>query len=490
MTQSAKEKDRAGQVLALAAGHDPTRLRLSAAEGYLLSRIDGRTPWRLLREIGGIPPSEVDACLERWLRDGLLEIARPKSKAAGAGVGAADRAAAVRGGMDAASVPKVEVAAPSIDMRLLDMSLDIDVDVQRRILEFEGTLSRPYHELLGVPVGADAKTVKRAYFKLSKEFHPDRYFRRQIGPYNARLERIFKKVLEAHEILSDPDLCQVENQSESAMPEAVDPATTSPGRPSPAAAVAPPSPTVAQSASPVSPAASSAKLESPDAPVASSATAPGPEAIPEKPATKTVSKLERLRQRMPFKIDHAGLAERKARALEIFRSAKASLEAGRLHEAETNIRIAITFDPSRAEFKEALGALRIQAAGARATNLLATPSDQMTGNELRDALQLIEDVLPYRPHDPELNLRAALVSLQLEKYDEAVEYVQTLLETAPDLASHHSLLGRIEQKRGDLAAARRAFERALELDRNDLEARRFVTSMRIAAFDAARGGRR
>ncbi len=55
-------------------GRDPKRLRLTAAEGYLLSRIDGRTSWRLLREIGGIPAQDVDACLERWLADGLLEI--------------------------------------------------------------------------------------------------------------------------------------------------------------------------------------------------------------------------------------------------------------------------------------------------------------------------------------------------------------------------------------------------------------------------------
>ena len=56
----------------------------------------------------------------------------------------------------------------------------------------------------------------------SKEFHPDRYFRKQIGPYTRRLERIFKKVLEAHEILSDPELCQVENQPEVVVAEAVD----------------------------------------------------------------------------------------------------------------------------------------------------------------------------------------------------------------------------------------------------------------------------
>jgi len=483
MTKPAQEKDRMAQVIALASGHDPKRLRLSAAEGFLLSRIDGRTPWRLLREMGGVPAGDVDACLERWLSEGVVEIVGAGAKPSSSKTGAeAKKAAAPRVAMDAASVPETARPVVAIDASLLDPGLDIDCDVQRRILEFELSLARPYHELLGVPVGADPKTVKRAYFKLSKEFHPDRYFRKQIGPYARRLERIFKKVLEAHEILSDPDLCQVENQPDVVVAEAVDPAMGTPvvSAANATTAAAPPSASAAGTASAAARAPAD-PVEPPPAPEASGAA---------KGEARPQSKLERLRQRMPFKIDQAAIAARRARAYEIFRSAEASLQAGRFNEAEANIRIAITFDPARAEFKEALGALRIRAAGDRATKLLATPSEKMSANELRDALQLIEDVLPYRPHDPDLNARAAQVCMQLGRPDDAVEYVQTLLEGAPDVASHHSMLGRIERERGDLVAARRAFEKALELDREDLEARRAIASMRIAAFDAARGGRR
>jgi tetratricopeptide (TPR) repeat protein len=477
MKTSEQEKDRVAQVVAIASGRDPKRLRLSAAEGYLLSRIDGRTSWRFLREIGGIPAQDVDVCLERWLADGLLEIvggaaknaaAKPSATGSTTGPSAGPAPARVepmqgekkRVEMDAASAPRATTVPCVIDTQLLDPSLDIDCNVQRRILEFEHSLSRPYHELLGVPVGADAKAVKRAYFKLSKEFHPDRYFRKQIGPYTRRLERIFKKVLEAHEILSDPELCQVENQSEVVVAEAVDAVVT----------------TVAPTVEP-----------------APAVLAKEPEKVLEIPVqvvSKPLSKLDRLRQRMPFKIDHAAMAARRARAVEIFRAAEASLEAGRLHEAEANIRIAITFDPARPEFKEALGALRIRAAGDRASKLLAMPSDRMSNGELREALQLIEDVLPYRPHDPELNVRAAQVCLQLGKHDDAVEYAETLLEGAPEVASHHSLLGRIERARGDIKAAKQAFAEAIELDPDDLEARRALASMRIAAHDAAQGGRR
>ncbi len=460
------------QVFALAEQCDATQLDLSAAEGYLLSRIDGTTPWRLLREIGGIPSDEVDACLTRWLEAGLLECVGGRAEgsgsaargtgsardssgskqaaAAGASAGGSAAKESARDATDAAEAPTGSQTTLAIDESALDDSLEIGLDVQRRILQYEANLGLPYHELLGVEKGAQPKLVKRAYFKLSKEFHPDRYFRKEIGEYGERLDRIFKKVLEAHEILSDPELCQVENQTVVDPPDASQPTST-------------------------------------ETSATSSATTTGP--APTKPAkSKQAAKLERLRQRMPFKINHAAIAERRARADEIFRAAQLSQEAGRMQEAEQSIRIAISFDPGRAEFKEALGALKIQAAGARATKLLATPTERMKDGELREAIRLLEDILPYKPHDPELNEHAARVCLRLGQLDDAQEYAETLLERNPEYAAGHALLGRVHKDRGDKDAAVRAFETALKYDEDDRDAQRGLAAVRIGARDEARGG--
>ena len=53
---------------------DPVSLELSPTEGFLLSRIDGQTSWKLLREIGAQTPSEVDQCIEEWLMLGVIDI--------------------------------------------------------------------------------------------------------------------------------------------------------------------------------------------------------------------------------------------------------------------------------------------------------------------------------------------------------------------------------------------------------------------------------
>lgn len=444
--------DQKEQVLARSKECDATRLNLSSAEGYLISRIDGATSWRLLREIGGIPSDQVDICLSRWIAEGTLEIVAGKApkKAAARPKSESKTGLTIADAQSSASAERVEDGYLVTDEGALDDRLDISLNIQKRILEFEVGLGRPYHVLLGVARGADPKTVKRAYLSLSKEFHPDRYFRKEIGGYGERLDRIFKKVLEAHEILSDPELCQVQNLSANLN----------------SAGSADLAPNVAPSVSLLDSVESDRQLSVP---------------------SRELSKLERLQQRMPFKINHAAIAERRARADEIFRAAQVSQQSGRLIEAEASLRIAISFDPGRSEFKEALGSLRMAAAGTRATQLLAKPSDRMSSGELFEALSLLEDVLPYRPHDPELNERAARVCLQLGKLDDAREYADTLLLRSPESAPAHMLLGRIHRDCGEMDEAVSAFEKALKFDEEDLEARRALASVRIGARDAARG---
>ena len=49
--------------------------------------------------------------------------------------------------------------------------------------------------MLEIDRKADVKEIKRAYFLLSKEFHPDRFFRRELGTFGVRIERIFRNAI-------------------------------------------------------------------------------------------------------------------------------------------------------------------------------------------------------------------------------------------------------------------------------------------------------
>ena len=58
---------------------------------------------------------------------------------------------------------------------------------------------RDYYEVLGIDKTADPATIKKAYRKLAKKYHPDS----NVG--NEAAAEKFKEVNEAYDILSDPD---------------------------------------------------------------------------------------------------------------------------------------------------------------------------------------------------------------------------------------------------------------------------------------------
>jgi DnaJ-class molecular chaperone len=61
--------------------------------------------------------------------------------------------------------------------------------------------SRDYYQMLGLSRGATAEDIKKAYRRLARQYHPDLH----AGAKKSEMERKFKELNEAHEVLSDPD---------------------------------------------------------------------------------------------------------------------------------------------------------------------------------------------------------------------------------------------------------------------------------------------
>jgi hypothetical protein len=162
--------------------------RLGAEEGFVLSRIDGRTS---LEEVLLLVPfdEEVVMLLLRKLWEmGAIDVpglTRPEPKP------------------EPAKPPQEPAKPPVIPAPSGDRG-NLSDDQVRRIDELFHVLeTRTAFELLGVTRNADVKEIKRAYFKLSKEFHPDRFYTMKVGDYGKKLTLIFQAVKNAFEILSD-----------------------------------------------------------------------------------------------------------------------------------------------------------------------------------------------------------------------------------------------------------------------------------------------
>jgi curved DNA-binding protein CbpA len=397
----------AERVPRLAPKVDPTALLLTPSEGYLLSRVDGRTPWKLLREIGGLPAATVDRCLERWLAERILVLDESADPAV------ASPAVAPAPELAASRAAAIEAA--------LDSALEIPIEAQRRILEFEAQLDRPYHELLAVPRDATLAVIKKAYFGLSKEFHPDRYFRRNVGEFAKRLERVFKKIVEAYELLSDP---------------------------------------VAR-----------AELDRSLAPETA-------EAPPQTPAPAPPTAAPRAPRRHAFSIHRRAIQQRRLKAKRLFEAGVAAFGRKRWGDAASSVRLAIAFDPWNDAYKERFVEIQMRYNEERALTLRAQADDALDMREFDRALALVEEALDLKPHDPDLLHRGAkLAWVAAEDLHRAKDYAQRACELRPEVASYRRTLGQIYKAAGLRANARRELEVALRLDPKDKEAEAELRSM-------------
>lgn len=63
------------------------------------------------------------------------------------------------------------------------------------------TTARDFYQILGVARNASADDIKKAYRRLARQYHPDLH----SGAKKTEMEKKFKELNEAHEVLSDPD---------------------------------------------------------------------------------------------------------------------------------------------------------------------------------------------------------------------------------------------------------------------------------------------
>ena len=85
----------------------------------------------------------------------------------------------------------------------LDDDVDLDPEHRRYVLDVHARLDALSHyELLGVARDAEPGAIRRAYFKLARVIHPDRYFGKNLGAYKPKLEAIFARMTQAYELLS------------------------------------------------------------------------------------------------------------------------------------------------------------------------------------------------------------------------------------------------------------------------------------------------
>ena len=171
-------------------GIDIRSLPIGPEEAYVLSRIDGMSSESDIASAAGLGPDRVARIMSRLVEVGAVWF---DARSAVAPAGRAARTPPVPFGptlaldQDAESDDAVELA-PELKRQLAVLHLRL------------GAMN--HYELLGVEPGADVHAIKAAFYDLARVFHPDRYFSKHLGSYRQKLEQVFARLTEAHDVLT------------------------------------------------------------------------------------------------------------------------------------------------------------------------------------------------------------------------------------------------------------------------------------------------
>jgi curved DNA-binding protein CbpA len=493
--------------LRLAPGVDLRALPITPEDAFVLSRLDGSSTEADIALATGLDPGVV--------RESLAKLARLGAVSAGA---APERPPPTPRRTPSGTSgtfhigPVVETrgdssghhpAAALYDPSELDEVVDLDLVRKRRVLDAYYRLGHISHyEILGVDAGADKKAIKAAYFEIVNLYHPDRYFGKNLGSFKPKLERLFARTTEAHDVLtrqasreeydrylasvrktraldqtlsdrgghaSEVERLEREIQSQIQLEEKAR-HTYPPPAGSPSGPSIPPVRDSSAGPSPSLP----PRLSDPDARRRALAkklgvSLPPPARSGPPPAASTSSPTSRENAQADLKRRYEErVVELKRRQVEHYLSAAAKAEAGKDLVSATNaLRIAASLDPADATLAERLKSMETRAAAGLADSYVEQAAYEERESRWLEAAASFRRASRGKPTPRILERVAHCLLSGKGDLREAADFAKRARDAAPDDAGIRVTLGKIFLEAGMKQSAIAEFERAQQLAPKD-----------------------
>lgn len=334
------------------------------------------------------------------------------------------------------ATPKPKQPPAAIDAEALKEKVDLDETRRREVLEMEARLeSDDFFSLLGVPSGSAGADCKKAYYDLTKKFHPDRYFGKEMGSYKARIEKIFRKLTEAQSVLSDATR---RADYLAAHPEL---------------AHAPPPPAAAR-------------------PAASAEAAPAPRPREDPPVDPQLA-AQRAAERRARLAKHPYLAKQ-GKLHELMARGRESLEKGEFSKAYTDLSLAQQIDPKNPEIAALLSRAKKGGDVRRAESEFKEAQSAETMGDTVNALIHYRTAVSLAPENVEYASKAgrALAAHGGEaELKEAHVLLRKATELAPKNVEYRLAFAKLLLRAGLDKNAQRELEAVLKLDPENAQAR-------------------
>jgi len=189
---------------------DPSSVQLTPEDYFVLTRVDGRSTLKDIWTVTGFPEDKAAAILHKLREAGALLLPgdQPKPPPGVPEQVTDSGSASFNFNPETYTGPvgkRLKTAPPVLpDEALLAEEVELSEAQKRAILvKYDCVIRRDLLRILDVDASADKKDLKRAYFKLSKDFHPDRFYGKNLGSFREKLAAIFETATQAFDVLND-----------------------------------------------------------------------------------------------------------------------------------------------------------------------------------------------------------------------------------------------------------------------------------------------
>lgn len=288
-----------------------------------------------------------------------------------------------------------------------DLSEATDLDLERRklILFSEAKLAEWTHwQVLGLPWNASVEAVRAAYIDQVKLFHPDQYPGKKLGSFRTRLERVFRRVTEARDVLVSD-----EKRAEYALATA--------------------------------PALERTRIE----------------ARRLEDERRSLERRGRLARQNP-------LVARAERVSDLMKHGREMLAAGSFAQAANDFQLVASLDPGSVEARTLAAEARKKLGASRVADCLEKGHAAEAMGSWQGALAAYRAALEAEPANMRALILASRASTQLGDPGAARDFAEQAIRVQPRSAAAHEALGAALEAAGKRSDAKKALERAVEID--------------------------
>ncbi len=411
-------------------GVDIMRLQLSMEEAFLASRVDGHTAVEDIAMLVGKSIEEAKKLLATLSQKGIVDLHDGSSPPAAARKDTPPRPKPVtnvnkpkkKDGDDEAEDYGRFIFPP----HLMHETVDLDEETKKKVIfTFENLDKWTHYQLLKLPREADGKAIKKAYFARSKDWHPDRFRKPNLGSYKAMLDKIYRRVRDSYEFLSDD---KKRKDYDKTLPREIDPAD-------------------------VERVLQEARLEE--------------------------RRQKREEERKARRVEKNPILQRMRQAEDFFAEAKRLRDEDNLVEALRAAQMAVAYDNRKPEYAKLAEDLRLASGELRVGPYMKRALHFESMLEFEEAIGMLEEVIKLAPNHGQARLRLAwcMINAKRDKHD-VLPHAQRAAAALPDEPEAHYVLGRLHEELGNDKLARKGYERAVELKPNYQDAKQRLKKLK------------